>query len=146
MNYYSQNNRCQIMKETMLFRNQIWRKLFWGFFFWFIFQENVLVVMMTSSNANAFRVTGALCVDFTGHRWIPDTKVSDEELWCFRWFALISKRSNKQSWGWWFEMPSRPLWRNCNVIVCCCIIIMNHRTSFITRDQLNQCWVHDMDN
>ena len=25
-----------------------------------------------------------------------------------------SKRLNKQWWGWWFEMPSCPLWRHCN--------------------------------
>ena len=22
----------------------------------------------------------------------------------------LNKRLNKQSWGWWFEMPSRPIW------------------------------------
>ena len=27
---------------------------------------------------------------------------------------LLNKRLSKQSWGWWFEMPSRPLWRHCN--------------------------------
>ena len=32
-------------------------------------------VMMTSSNGNIFRVTGP--------RWIPRTKASDAELWCF---------------------------------------------------------------
>ena len=26
----------------------------------------------------------------------------------------LNKRLSKQSWGWWFEMPSRPLWRHCN--------------------------------
>ena len=26
-----------------------------------------------------------------------------------------NKRLNKQSWGWWFETPSRLLWRQCNV-------------------------------
>ena len=26
----------------------------------------------------------------------------------------LNKRLNKQSWGWWFETPSRSLWRNCN--------------------------------
>ena len=25
------------------------------------------------------------------------------------------KRLSKQWWGWWFETPSSPLWRNCNV-------------------------------
>ena len=47
----------------------------------------VLCDMMTSSNGNIFRVTGPLCGEFTGHRWIPLTKASDAELWCFLWSA-----------------------------------------------------------
>ena len=43
--------------------------------------------MMTSSNGNILRFTGPLCGEFTGPRWIPRTKVSDAELWCFRWSA-----------------------------------------------------------
>ena len=39
--------------------------------------------MMTSSNGNIFCVTGHLCGEFTGPRWIPHTKTSDAELWCF---------------------------------------------------------------
>ena len=39
--------------------------------------------MMTSSNGNVFRVTCHLCGEFTGGRWIPKTKASDGELWCF---------------------------------------------------------------
>ena len=39
--------------------------------------------MMTSSNGNIFRVTGHLCGEFTGPRWIPRTKASNAELWCF---------------------------------------------------------------
>ena len=35
--------------------------------------------MMTSSNGDIFRVTGPLC----GEWWIPLTKSSDTELWCF---------------------------------------------------------------
>ena len=42
-------------------------------------------LMMTSSNGNIFRVTGHLCGEFTGPRWIPRTKASDAELWCFLW-------------------------------------------------------------
>ena len=26
----------------------------------------------------------------------------------------LNKRLRKQSWGWWFETASRPLWRYCN--------------------------------
>ena len=43
--------------------------------------------MMTSSNGNIFRVTGHLCGEFTGLRWISRTKASDAELWCFLWFV-----------------------------------------------------------
>ena len=43
--------------------------------------------MMTSSNGNIFRVAGHLCGEFTGPRWIPHTKASDAELWCFLWSA-----------------------------------------------------------
>ena len=44
-------------------------------------------IMMTSSNGNIFRVTGHLGGEFTGPRWIPHTKASDAELWCFLWSA-----------------------------------------------------------
>ena len=33
----------------------------------------------------------------------------------------LNKRLSKQSWGWWFEGPSRSLWRHCNDHVRCCI-------------------------
>ena len=41
-------------------------------------------IMMTSSNGNIFCVTGPLCGEFTGPRWIPRTKASDAM------FSLIS--------------------------------------------------------
>ena len=28
----------------------------------------------------------AFCVEIHGDRWIPRTKASDAELWCFLWF------------------------------------------------------------
>ena len=28
--------------------------------------------------------------------------------------CALTKRLSKQSWGWWFETPSRSLWRNYN--------------------------------
>ena len=43
--------------------------------------------MMTSSNGNIFRVTGPLCGEFTGHRWIPHTKAREAGLWYFLWPA-----------------------------------------------------------
>ena len=70
--------------------------------------------MMTSSNGNIFRVTGHLCGEFTGLRWIPRTKASDAELWCF-FYLPPNKGLSKQWRGWWFETPSCPLWRHRNV-------------------------------
>ena len=63
---------------------------------WRSFLENIIsfkfprsypIRMMTSSNGNIFRVIGPFCGEFTGHRWIPLTKASDAELWCFLWSA-----------------------------------------------------------
>ena len=31
----------------------------------------------------------------------------------------LNKRLSKQWWGWWFETPSHPLWRHCNVLDLC---------------------------
>ena len=44
-----------------------------------------IVSMMTSSNGNIFRVIGPLCVEFTGHRWIPLTRAIDADVWYFLW-------------------------------------------------------------
>ena len=29
-----------------------------------------------------------------------------------------NQRLSKQSWGWWFETASRPLWRHRNIYIC----------------------------
>ena len=55
----------------------------WGQYTWCVPFKHC--IMMTSSNGNIFRVTGHLCGEFTGLRWIPRTKASDAELWCFLW-------------------------------------------------------------
>ena len=49
----------------------------------------VPVNMMSSSNGNMFRVTGPLCGQFTGHRWIPRTNARFAELWCFLWSLIM---------------------------------------------------------
>ena len=33
----------------------------------------------------------------------------------------LNKRLNKQSWGWWFEMPSRSLWRTVMWLIHWCL-------------------------
>ena len=54
---------------------------------------------MTSSNGNIFRVTGHLCGEFTGDRWIPRTMASDTELWCFVICAWINGWVNNREAG-----------------------------------------------
>ena len=67
--------------------------------------------MKTSSIGNIFRVTGPLCGEFTGHRWIPRTKASDAAPRLFLWSA--PGQTDEQT----IEtlMPSRSLWRHCDV-------------------------------
>ena len=70
-------------------------------------------LMMTSSKENIFHVTGPLSGEFTSQRWIPLTKSSDAELWCFLWSAPEQRMSN-QSRRRWIETPSRSSWRQCD--------------------------------
>ena len=75
------------------------------------------LIMMTSSNGDIFRVTGHLCGEFPAQR--PVTRSFGV------FFDLrLNKRLSKQSWGWWFEALSRPLWRQCNVELAKLSIVM----------------------
>ena len=51
--------------------------------------------VMTPSNGNIFRVTGPLWGESTGHRWVPLTKASAAELWCFIWSTPEKKKKKK---------------------------------------------------
>ena len=62
--------------------------------------------MITSSNVNILRAADRSGGQFNGHQWIPRTKASDAELWCFIWF-VPELTVSKHSWGWWFETQSR---------------------------------------
>ena len=70
------------------------------------FQKWLMKYMMTSSNGNIFRVTGHLCGEFTGPRWIPHTKA-------MQWrgalmFTFICARIN----GWVNNREAGDLRRN----------------------------------
>ena len=70
--------------------------------------------MMTSSNGNTLLafcagnspVTG----EFPAQR--PVTRSFDVFI-----DLRLNKQFSKQSWGWWFEVPSRSLWRQCNGLI-----------------------------
>ena len=69
--------------------------------------------MLTSSNKNIFRVTGPLWEESTGHRWIPLTKASDAEPWCFLWCAPQQTVEQRVELPviWEFMIS---MWRHCN--------------------------------
>ena len=80
----------------------------------FILSQNPAKIMMTSSNGNIFRVTGYLCGEFTGpESEFPAQRPVTRSFDVF-FYLRLNKRLSKQSWGWWFETLSRPLWRHCN--------------------------------
>ena len=58
--------------------------------------------VMTSSNLHFFRVTGPLC---------GNSPRSFDVFFDLR----LNEQLSEQSWGWWFETLSCPLWRHCNV-------------------------------
>ena len=48
----------------------------------------------------------------------------------------LNKRLSKQSWGWWFETLSHPLWRYSNVwhhSDVACVVVSNHRPDRLLR-------------
>ena len=69
---------------------------------------------MTSSNGNIFRVTGHLCGEFTRPGEFP-TQRPVTQIFDVFYDLRLNKWLSKQSWGWWFETLSRPLWHQCNV-------------------------------
>ena len=68
---------------------------------------------MTSSNGDIFRVTGHLCGEFTGPGEFPAQRPVTRSFDVF-FHLCLNNRLSKQSWGWWFETLSLPLWRQCN--------------------------------
>ena len=75
-----------------------------------------LTLMMTSSNGNISALL-ALC---EGNSPVTDELPSQRPVtrsFDVSFHLRLNKRLSKQSWGWLFETPSRPLWRHCNVFV-----------------------------
>ena len=103
------------------------------------FSYSSLSSMLTSSNGNIFRVTGRICGEFTGHRWIPLIKASNAELWSFFFDLHPNKRLSEQSRRWWFETPYSSLWRHCNIMVCMWFICLPISSMFASLVQSHVC-------
>ena len=76
--------------------------------------------MKTSSNGNIFHVTGLLCGEFTGERWIPPQRPVMQSFDVF--FDLpLNRQLNKQWRRWWFETLPCSLWLHCDAEAGWCI-------------------------
>ena len=90
----------------------VWKNIFYTFQhvearlsgWWSPIPINMKATKSTMTSSNIFCVTGHLCGEFTGHWWIPSTKASDVELWCFLWSAWIN--------GWVNHHEVGDLWRH----------------------------------
>ena len=92
--------------------------------------------MMTSSNGNI----SALLVHSAGHSPVTGEFLAQRPVtWCFDVFfdLCLNKWLSKQSWGWWFETPSRSLWRNCNDVGSVFLI----RSILVSTVLLSQAWL-----
>ena len=68
---------------------------------------------MKPSNGNLFRVTGPCAGNSSVTGEFPSQRPVTRSFDVF--FDLrLNKRLSKQSWGWWFQTPSRLLWHHCN--------------------------------
>ena len=80
---------CQLVANAMMWIIYEWQPTVTGIYIYA--DMKVIIVIQTRRKHddvikwNIFRVTGALCGEFTGHRWIPLTTASDAELWYFLW-------------------------------------------------------------
>ena len=72
----------------------------------------------------------ALCAGI--HRWPVNSPHKRSVTRNFDVFfdLRLNKWLSKQSWGWWFETPSCPLWHHCNELctqfaLCCCLAVVD---------------------
>ena len=89
------------LKRLLLYRN------------WTMFS---LAIKMPSSNGKNISALLALC---DGNSLVTGEFPSQRPVtWSFDVFFDLwqNKRLSKHWWGWWFETPSRSLWRHSNVI------------------------------
>ena len=79
----------------------------------FVAKLDIEKFMMTSSNGNIFALL-AICAGNSPVTGEFPTQRSVTRSFDVSFDARLNKPLSKQSWGWWFETPSRPLWRHSN--------------------------------
>ena len=82
-NHANQYPACNYWNDCLVFRSWAFSEAFLNGWYWELLEcHKVPSHMMTSSKGNIFGVTGHLCEEFNGHRWIPRSKANDAELTC----------------------------------------------------------------
>ena len=86
--------------------------LWWSLLQWYV-ETSTFMMMSSNGHISALLALCARNSPVTGE--FPAQRSVTRSFEVF--FDLrLNKQLSKQSWGWWFEMPSRSLWRHCNVI------------------------------
>ena len=63
--------------------------------------------------------------ELTAHWWIPLTKISEVELWCF--FYLSPNKQLRKPWRCqWFEIQLSSLWPHCNGFITILHCLLSH--------------------
>ena len=55
----------------------------------------------------------------------------------------LNKRLSKQSWGWWFETPTRSLWRHCNAFSMLRNVVRADRATYSRPTDSGTCTAFD---
>ena len=84
--------------------------------YWFSVRRRPWIFLQTwwSHQMETFSALLAICAGnspVTGEFPTPRPMTRSFEI---SFYMRPNKRLSKQSWGWWFETPSRPLWRHGN--------------------------------
>ena len=83
-------------------------------YLWGLLHGTGAIVQCPNTNETTFSASLAICA---GNSPVPGEFPAQRPVtWSFDVFfdLHLNKRLSKQSWGWWFETPSRPLWRQRN--------------------------------
>ena len=80
---------------------------------WYLKESRLCPCLMMSSN-ETFSALLALCVG--NSPFAGEFPTQRPVTWSFDVFfdLCLNKGLSQQSWGWWIETPSGPLWRHCN--------------------------------
>ena len=94
------------------FADNIFKRIFLmkSILFWFIFQWILFLMVQLTRRQHWFRDNFV----YAPSQW--ETTLQCNATCSFDVFfdLHLNKRLSKQSWGWWFETLSRPLWCHCN--------------------------------